>query len=293
LAWFSEGNASGARGDFLIARFGALVAFWKLWRASGGWERVFHPTRFPFRLRVLLLLLVFASALRADFSLDQARRAQALLGPDIWSQIVRVENEARSSRYPRRLHALVFELAGILWFYTPADGTQSFSLHAGRLAEEKADFGPLLRDIEPGFKRWSVVPRERWPKVIPSLALQNGCLIESVAALRDRLARGEPMERPRLLSYYAKAPDGTKGHTVLAFGAGEQVEVVDPGQPGAQLRFAKSFSADPLALARAVEGPAVCKARYVTLDPAPLAPDNVLLAADPRGSGAGAVPDRS
>ncbi len=216
-----------------------------------------------------------------------------MLGPDIWSQIVRIENDARPSPYPRRLHALVFELAGILWFFTPANGTQSFSLHAGRLAEEKADFGPLLRDIEPGFARWSIVPPERWPKVIPGLALRNGCLIESVAALRERLARGESMERPRLLSYYAKLAEGVKGHTVLAFGAGEQLEVVDPGQPGAHLRFAKSFSADPLALARAVEGPTVFKARYVTLDLAPLAPENVLLAADPRGSGAGAVPDRS
>lgn len=219
------------------------------------------------RLRAfVLLLLVLATVLRADFSLDHARKAQSLLGPDIWSEIVRVENDARPSRYPRRLHALVFELAGVLWFYTPADGTQSFSLHVGRLAEEKADFGPLLRDIEPGFKRWTTVPREQWPEVKARLELKNGCFIESIAELRARLARGERMERPRLLSYYAQTPGGAKGHTVLTYGIGDHVQVYDPGKPYAQLVFAKAFGPDPLVLARAVEGPAIVKARYVTID---------------------------
>lgn len=219
------------------------------------------------RLRAfVLLLLFFAPCLRADLSLDQARKAQSLLGPDTWSRIVRVENDARPSRYPRRLHALVFELAGILWFYTPADGTQSFSLHVGRLAEEKADFGPLLRDIEPGFKWWSVVPREQWPEVKARPELKNGCFIESIAELRERVARGERMERPRLLSYYAQTAGGAKGHTVLTYGIGDHVHVFDPGAPDVRLVFAKAFGPDPLALARAVEGPGVVKARYVTID---------------------------
>lgn len=224
---------------------------------------MFHPTRLS---ALVLLLLVFTTVLRADFSLEQARRAQSLLGPDIWSQIVRVENDARPSRYPRRLHALVFELAGILWFYTPTDGTQSFSLRAGRLAEEKADFSALLRDIEPGFTRWSVVPVEAGPKSIAEVELKNGCFIESIGELRERLARGERMERPRLLSYYAKTSAGAKGHTVLTYGTGDHVQVFDPGNPDAQLVFAKAFGPDPLALARAVEGPEVVKARYVTID---------------------------
>lgn len=224
---------------------------------------MFPPTRLP---AFVLLLLVFATVLRADFSLDQARRAQSLLGPDLWSQIVRIDNDARPSRYPRRLHALVFELAGILWFYTAADGTQSFSLHVGRLAEEKADFGPLLRDIEPGFGRWSIVPPESGPKRGAAEGLKNGCFVESIAELRARLARGERMERPRLLSYYAQTSDGAKGHTVLTFGVGDHVRVYDPGNPAAQLVFAKAFGPDPLALARAVEGPDVVKARYVSID---------------------------
>lgn len=244
-----------------------------------------NPTRLVFRL---LLLLAFTTVLRADYSLDQARRAQSLLGPGIWSQLVRVENDARSSPYPRRLHALVFELAGILWFYTETNGTQSFSLRVGRLDEEKGDFGPLLRDIEPGFVRWSIVPREGGPAVPPARELKNGCFIESIAALRERLARGERMERPRLLSYYAKSPAGMKGHTVLAFGTGEHVEVVDPGKPDLRLRFAKAFEPDALALARAMEGANVVKARFVPVDLA--VPERRVLA---RGRALSTVPERS
>ncbi len=251
---------------------------------------MFYPSRLP---AFVLLLLIFATVLRADHSLDQARRAQSLLGPDIWSQIIRVENAAKPSPYPRRLHALVFELAGILWFYTATDGTQSLSLQIGRLAEEKADLGPLLRDIDPGFTRWSVLPRERWPQVVPGLVLQNGCFVESVAALRERLARGEPMERPRLLSYYAKSPLGQKGHTVLTFGTGAELEVVDPAQSDTRLFFTKAIGRDPLALARAVQGPEVVKARYVSLELEPLAGQDAMLAADPRASGAVVVPDPS
>jgi hypothetical protein len=251
---------------------------------------VSHPARF---VLLLLTLLVFATALRADPSLDQVRRAQSLLGPDIWSQVIRVENHARASRYPRILHALVFELAGILWFYTATDGTQSFSLHAGRLAEEKANFSPLLRDIEPGFTRWSVVPADRLPRVIPGLALRNGCFIESVAGLRERLARGEPMERPRLLSFYANTSSGVHGHTVLAYGHGEHVEVFDPGQPDKRFTFAKAFGPDALALARALEGPEVVKARYVSIEMNATALVDLISNVERRSGGNNPVPDRS
>jgi len=101
--------------------------------------------------RRLVLLLLATASLRAGDSLAHARQARALLGPAFWSCVLRIENETRGGAYAPMLHALVFEFAGRLWFYTDANGTQSFSLHRGRLAEEKADFGPLLRDIEPGF----------------------------------------------------------------------------------------------------------------------------------------------
>src|SRR5438128_6171915 len=105
----------------------------------------------------MVLTVLAAAVARGDSSLDFARRAQALLGPDTWSEVIQIGNASLSSTYPKKLHALVFEFAGLLWFYTDCDGTQSFSLRKNRLAEEKADFAPLLRDIDPGFLRWDVV----------------------------------------------------------------------------------------------------------------------------------------
>src|SRR5256885_1866204 len=90
----------------------------------------------------------------ADSSLAAAQRAQAELGPEVWSEVIRVENPARGSAYPRTFHALVFELADILWFYTAIDGTQSLSLRRGQAAADKANLTPLLRAIERGFARW-------------------------------------------------------------------------------------------------------------------------------------------
>ena len=244
---------------------------------------MFHPARL---VPSLLPFLALATALCADPSLEQARRAQALLGPDIWSEIVRVENDTRGGRYPSCLHALVFELAGILWFYTETDGTQSFSLHAGRLAEEKADIGPLLRDIEPGFSHWTVTAAERLPPATGGgSALRNGCFIESIAALRKRLAGGEPMERPRLLSFYVPTRTGLRGHTVLAFGHGGQLEVLDSSQPRARLVFPQALGDDALMLARAIEGPAVMKARYVSIELAVPATGNLISTVNLRSTG--------
>src|SRR3954463_884068 len=109
-----------------------------------------HPAR------VLALLFGLVSTFIAGTPLENAFRAQALLGPGVWSEVITLHNGTRGGRYPTKVHALVFEFAGILWFYTALEGTQSFSLHPGKIEQEKNDFGPLLRDIEPGFVRWEV-----------------------------------------------------------------------------------------------------------------------------------------
>lgn len=216
-------------------------------------------------IRALLFVFVVA-ALRAETSLDHAFRAQALLGPEIWSKVISIHNETRAGRYPRTVHALVFELGERLWFYTDVDGTQSFSLHRGRLEEEKRDFGPLLRDIEPGFARWS---EETPPGPAPARKarekLPNGCFIESFAGLRERVAHGARLEEPRLLSYYSETAAGRRGHTVLAYDAGARVEIFDPDRPGARLAFPKSIGTDALALARALDGKEIVRARYFSL----------------------------
>ncbi len=214
--------------------------------------------------------MLLASLLRAATPLENARRAQALLGAGVWSQVIEIENAAGGARYPAVVHALVFEFAGILWFYTDADGTQSFSLHRGRLAAEKADFAPLLREIDPGFGRWTVLPSA--PAASVALAelepLTNGCFIESVVALRARVAAGRPIRAPRLLSYYLNDGTARIGHTVLAYEVGGHVEIFDPGRPEARLSFPLRSAREPLALAQALEKRVVEKARFLRIEPA-------------------------
>lgn len=212
-----------------------------------------------------LLLLFFAPILRADRSLDHSRLARELLGPETWARVIRIENEGRSRRYPRIVHALVFELAGVLWFYTDTDGTQSFSLHRSRLEAEKADFAPLLRDIDPGFVRWTVVPAEPAPASLGQ-RLPNGCFIESVAALRHELATGATVQRPRLLSFYPPPAEGVAGHTVLVFEAGGRTCVIDATPPVRTHRFPARLAGEPLELARLLGGSRVATARWVPID---------------------------
>ncbi len=219
------------------------------------------------------LLLAFAASAPAvasavDPSLPAVQRAQALLGDAVWSRVVRIENTARTGPYPREFHALVFEFERLLWFYTPCDGTQSFSLHRGRLEAEKADFTALMRDIEPGFRRWHTVPPPVAP--VPTAAdereLPNGCFVESVLAFRARLARGGPMARPRLLSYYGRSKSGRLAHTVFVYEAGGRTVVVDPDRPGTADAYPLRRADTALALARVHQGPEVDAARELPID---------------------------
>ncbi len=224
-------------------------------------------TRSLLALAFALCLAAFASA---DESLLHARQAQTLLGADVWSQVVRIENENRASVYPRKTHALVFEFGGILWFYHPVNGTQSFSLHRDRLAKEKADFAPLMRDIEPGFVRWSQVASVA---AVPAPApgkLPNGCFIESLVALRDRVEGGAVVEEPKLLSYFV-ASGGLGGHTVLTYRAGGELKLVDSVHPGKVFAYPASLARDPVRLARTHEGTRVAKAVLLPVElPLPL-----------------------
>ncbi len=220
-------------------------------------------------LLTALFLEIAVLGAGADHSLGEVRRARERLGPEVWSQIIQIENTAPRSVYPRRLHALVFELAGILWFYTPFDGTQSFSLHRGRLAEEKADFTPLLRDIEPGFARWTRAGDDlAEPESLADRApLKNGCFIESYARLLRLVGEGAPVGEPRLLMYYFGAAPGRRGgHTVLAYEEAGALRVYDPDRPRTNLSFATGIGDDPRRLARAIQGHTVAGARVLPLE---------------------------
>ena len=218
--------------------------------------------------RIVVLLSVWFVCVAVSFAsqesdLVSARRAQALLGTDVWSQVVRIENTGSTAHYSRVVHALVFELVGMLWFYTDAEGTQSFSTYRGRLAQDKADFGPLMREIHSGFTHWTLVQAEAAPAVAGNKPLPNGCFIESVANLRRRLLAGDAVLRPQLLSYYAKSCHA--GHTVLTFETDAGVQVIDPAYPSTLLVFPRELARNAQALGTALVGRLVDKAIWISV----------------------------
>lgn len=221
------------------------------------------------RFCTLLWVLWLPAWLGGATPLENVERAQALLGPTVWSRIIRVENAAKPSAYPPKVYALVFELGGILWFYTDVNGTQSFSLHRNNLSDEKADFGPLLRDIEPGFGRFKVLaPRAATARKTWNEPLPNGCLITSVAVAGALVESGESVQRANLVWFYYNVEGSTKGHTVLAYETADGAYLVDPAQPHLRVGIGERLPHDPLALARVFRAdvPAV-HARFWSFQP--------------------------
>jgi hypothetical protein len=201
---------------------------------------------------------------------ESAFRAQALLGPAVWSEVLRLDQAHRRSRYPAITYALVFELEGLLWFYTEADGTQSLSQRWGRAAADRADLGPLLRAIDPGFRTWTTLGRPAAAPLAPAGAvdarpLPNGCFIESVAALRRLIALGVAVAQPRLLCYYVATPTGPLGHTVLMFRDRQGEETVDATRSAVPRPVPTRVGDDPLAMASFLLGRPASGARVLPL----------------------------
>ncbi len=206
-------------------------------------------------LSILILGMLAAAPAGAD-SLSSALDARARLGSAVWSRVLRIENDNPGRPYPARLHALVFELEGILWFYTDTNGTQSLSLHRGRLEQEKAALLPLLRDIEPGFRRFTDLT-DRLPLVLPAARreLPHGCFVDSVAYYLARCAAGRPPEEASLLSYYFDTASGRKGHTVLLFRERGRRWIYDPLDEGFLHPLSPLVGNQPLAVAAAINPP--------------------------------------
>lgn len=201
-----------------------------------------------------------------------------MLGADVWARLVRIDNGGsrpgwRRSRYPRIVYALVFELSGILWFYTDTDGTQSLSVTGGTLERDKAEPGPLFRAIDPGFATWSWVgdppgPWLRTPRWPP-----NACFEESVAALFRRVASGGETRAPRLLFYYVDTPGGRLGHTVLLYGTRSGLAVIDAEASERPVDVPSYLGSDPRAVSGFLRGGPVAAARTLTVAcPARLSP---------------------
>lgn len=220
------------------------------------------------RPRFLALGLLLVASLRAG-SLESAFQAREVLGPDIWSRVLRLENDqaGRGSRYPAEFHGLVVAFEGILWLYTEHDGTQSLSQFSGRLAEDQVELTPLLRAVEPGLGQYEDVTDEP-PELVPDEVPPFACFLASVARWQQLQREAEPPERARLLAYYPRGE--RQGHMVLEYWRDGRRYVYDPDRPGEAREMSPRLPDDPLKVARALFGPGdrnrPVRAMYLELD---------------------------
>jgi hypothetical protein len=221
-------------------------------------------------LPMLALVSGLGAATPPPESTLQARRAAAMLGPTLWKRVILIRNTAPASRYPRSLGAVVFEMGGILWFYTSTDGTQSLSLELGRAEADKRDLGRLLPAIDPGFTQWEFDAADGCGRE-PGPPPPNACFLECVALLRTRLSAGDPVEQPRLLSYYVALPGGLRGHTVLFFRAREALTIIDPLRPKRRFRIRPRQPEDAKDVAGCLRSD-IASARWVPIAPGDFSP---------------------
>jgi hypothetical protein len=232
--------------------------------------RVYRGVRSLCCLIVLLAAAAAAPGATAPArGLEDAIAARSLLGADAWARLVRIDSSRPSSvlrrgPYPRTVYALVFELSGILWFYTDVDGTQSLSLTRGTVARDEADPGPLFRSIDPGFTSWSWVDAPSLPRNL-SARPRNACFVESVAALNRRIASGGEAASPSLLSYYVDTPQGRLGHTVLLFGTSAGLSAIDSDDSSRTVLLPADLGADPRAVSAYLRGGPVAAARTIPI----------------------------
>src|SRR6187455_2988907 len=135
-------------------------------------------------------------------SRESAFLAQQMLGPQVWSRVVRIENEpAEHSRYPAEFHGLVIAFADILWFYTEYDGTQNLSSRRGQLAADQADLEKLLREIHPNLTRFTIEtdapPAHDLPQVLP-----NACFVACLKHWAKLQESKRPPKRVRLIACF-------------------------------------------------------------------------------------------
>jgi hypothetical protein len=222
---------------------------------------------------MLLIGLALAPTMRAESQGTQpvlyARQAAAMLGPTLWKRVLVIQNASADNGYPRTLGAVVFEMGGILWFYTASDGTQSLSIRHGRAKEDEENLGPLLLRLDSGFSHWECDSAnagldEKDP--IPP----NACFIQSIALLRHLLAEKTGSERAKLLSYYVTLRTGPRGHTVLYFESNEGPIIIDPLAPGKPFRVRAVFPGDAKSVATCLRHD-ISNARWVPIDPADFA----------------------
>ncbi len=201
-------------------------------------------------------LVLFSLAFRRADPAGAAFRAQALLGPGVWSRVLRITNNhpGKGSHYPAEFYGLIFAFEGMLWLYTELDGTQSLSQLRGRLAADQANPGPLLLAIERGLTTFvDVTGREAVPANFATGPLPHDCFIRCVARWQELLREPNPPERARLLACYV--PSIREGHTLMEYWRHGRRFVFDSWAPRWRKTRPWNGSDDPVELARAIFPP--------------------------------------
>lgn len=200
------------------------------------------------RLRLVFLALLLPVVVAAG-SRETAFQAQAMLGPEVWSRVLRIENErpGSGSLYPAEFFALLVEFEGILWLYSEFDGTQSLSRQVGSTERDRADLGPLLREVEPGLVKFEEVTGP------PTKGLRAGpppqhCFLSSVARWEELRRGTNPPTRARLLAFYDEG--GRRGHMVLEYWQKGRRFIFDCEYPAGERELSRRLSDDPLRVAR-------------------------------------------
>lgn len=176
-------------------------------------------------------------------------RARNELGNAHWSAIVQL---TRDDPHRPTEDALVFEFADALWFYRPADGTQSLSRHWNNIAHERLQLLVLLQDIDPACTAWREYRVAELETLAPSAGeLPNGCFIQSAAEAR-RLSRTTGRLEGCLLSYYVETSEGQRGHTVLCYNNDDGTQVYDPADGSTTAVRSLSLREKAMSLARVI-----------------------------------------
>jgi hypothetical protein len=182
-------------------------------------------------------------------SRESAFLAQDILGPDIWSRVVRIERAPlEGDRRPAEMYGLVVAFADILWYYNEYDGTQNLSTHQGRLSADKANLAQLLREIDPALIRFTEETERPPPALMPDM-VPNACFLSCLRHWEMLQRSAHPPKRVRLIACF---PPGspTQGHMILEYRRGLRRFVFDPDRPTQQITIPFWVSGNPLTTAK-------------------------------------------
>ncbi len=222
---------------------------------------------------LFVVLLTFCSflSLGAATPLAQLAKARNLVGPETWKMIVVLKHKEQGTAYPKCMEALVFEFNEVLWLYTPQRGTESLSLYKNNTEKDKKNLAPLFAAILPSMVLQREIAVTELPAEGEGSHLDNGCFIESIAALRCAMEGEGRLHKAALLSYYWQERGRLWGHTVLTYERGDGAYVLDPTVSKKPIRITKIAESNPVVVASNVHpGVTVAKARFFDINLASL-----------------------